>query len=195
MARPQLRDSLPNPASERRPPHLEAWEYWPPVILAVLGAGGVAATLFLSLPCMKPVTVNGVTACTYLLTQGQSTGILVAFSVPLAVGLYIVYLNRRQSYVHVCANCGKVYRDASLTSEHRALARPVCSDACAAAIQESFELATRLGQVPELERAASRPEDPVTAAHARDRLHELAADAAPPVRAAALEALERLEAR
>ena len=170
----------------------EAWEYWPAVLLAVVGACGVAATLFLSLPCMKPTTFNGVPACTFLLTQGQSTGMLVAFALPMAVGLYAVYVNRRESYVHVCANCGNVYRDRSLVSERRALARPVCSEACATAIESSFRLATVLGQVPELERAAIRREDPVTATKARERLRDLADRGPPSVRASAVEALQRL---
>ncbi len=142
---PPLRPPPLSGAEVNRLTHAEAWEYWPAVLLAVVGACGIAATLFLSLPCMKPITINGVPACTFLLTPGQSTGMLVAFALPLAVGLYMVYVNRHETYVHVCASCGRVYRDASLVSERRALARPVCSDACAAAVDASFQLATWLG--------------------------------------------------
>ncbi len=169
----------------------ERADYWVPLALLVLGPIGLAVDITLRASCAT-FDMSGDICVTYTITDTQEA-IIAAFCAGLfALGILLIVRGSRARYAHTCAQCGKVYWDRSIVSEIRVRAKPVCSPECAARVEEALRDETLLYQIATLRAAASRPQDPVTATHARQRLRALSSEGPAAVRVAAAEALREL---
>ncbi len=180
----------PSPAVARR----ERLRYYAPLALMLAGAGGILAGFLLGGVCAQFVVDRyGQLSCVPLLDDAVGGAIVTASGLALAAGLYLVFFNRRERFVHTCAECGKTYRDDSRESAYRARGKMVCSFACAEAIEERARLEELRAKVAVLANLAVKAPQDVERTRARERLAEIAAYATEPVKSQAREALQRLE--
>lgn len=172
----------------------ERLRYSAPLALMLAGAAGILAGFLLGGVCAQYVVDRyGQVSCVPLLDDAVGGAIVTASGVALAAGLYLVFFNRRERFVHTCAECGKRYRDDSRESAYRARGKMVCSFACAEAIEERARLEELRAKVTALATLAVRAPQGVERTRARERLAEIAAYATEPVKTQAREALERIE--
>lgn len=167
------------------------WRARVPILLVVLGGAGFIASLLLGGVCGRFVYLEGIQFCVPLLDPLMGDAALALSAVPALVGLYLIFV-RKPSYRHTCAECGKVYRDASLTSERRARGKMVCSVECAAKVEARVQVEEMRDTVDALERLAVHAPQELQRGRARARLREIAEGSAEPARTQAREALRRI---
>lgn len=173
----------------------EALRFWTPVLLAVLGAAGILAGFLLAGVCARfSVDRYGQVSCVPLLDETTGAVIVLTALVVLGAGLYLIFFNRRETFDHVCAECGKRYQDGSAESVRRARGRMACSAECAEKIEERARLTELEAKVAALAAMALRSPPGVERMRARERLAEIAAYANEPVRSRAREALQQMDA-
>ena len=182
------------PADAQRLAHREALRFWGPIVLLVAGAAGMLAGFLLGGVCARFVVDRyGQRSCMPLLNDALGAAIVLSSGAALATGLYLVFFNRRERFVHTCAECGRTYRDDSRESAYRARSKMVCSFACAERIEERARLEELRSKVALLANLAIEAPQDVERTRARERLAEIAAYAMEPVKTQAREALRRIE--
>jgi hypothetical protein len=172
----------------------EALRFWGPIALLFVGGVGVLTGFLLGEVCTRFVVDRlGQVSCVPLLDEAVGGALVGGSGIALAAGVYLVFFNRRERFVHTCAECGKTYRDDSRESAYRARGKMVCSFACAERIEERARLEELRSKVAALETLAVQAAQGVERTRARERLAEIAAYATEPVKSQAREALRRIE--
>ena len=171
----------------------EALRFWTPILLMVVGAAGVASGILVGGVCAQFAPgPYGQVQCLPLQEDVIGAAIVVVSGIALVAGVYLVFFNKRETYAHICAECGKAYRDGSRESMHRARGRMACSTECAERIEARARLDELRDKVALLATMAVRAPQGVERTRARERLEEIATYATEPVRTQAKEALRRI---
>lgn len=182
------------PADSQKRARRETLRFWAPIALLIVGGAGVLAGFLLGGVCARFVTDRfGQVSCVPLLDETAGAAIVLGSGAALAAGLYFVFFNRRERFVHTCAECGRTYRDDSRESAYRARSKMVCSFACAERIEERARLEELRAKVAVLATLALQAPQDVERTRARERLGEIAAYATEPAKTQAREALRRIE--
>lgn len=184
----------PSESDRARLARREALRFYGPILLLIAGGAGILAGFLLGGVCARFVVDRyGQVSCVPLVDDVVGATIVLGSGVVMAAGLYFVFFNRRERFVHTCAECGKRYRDDSRESAYRARGKMVCSFACAEKIEERARLEELQSKVALLANLAVQAPQDIERTRARARLAEIAAYAVEPVRTQAREALRRIE--
>ena len=185
-------DGVGAPAS-RRQDWAESLRSRGPLVLVVVGGATTLVSLLLGGVCARYVTAGISVECLPLLDPPAGAALLGLSLVPIVAGLYLIFFNRRESFRHTCAECGKVYRDANRDSVYRVRGRMACSPECAARMEGRVHQQRLRDMVGVLEAMAVEAPQDVERRRARERLRELAATEPEPIGSLARDALRRLE--
>lgn len=164
-----------------------------PLVLVTVGGAGALLSLLLGGVCARYVTAGISVECLPLLDPTLGAVLLALSLVPIAAGLYLIFFNRRETFRHTCAECGKVYRDGNRDSVYRVRGKMACSSECAAKMEARLQEQRMRDMVRVLEAMAVEAPQDVERRRARERLGELAATEPEPIGGLARDALARLE--
>lgn len=170
----------------------DALRSYGPILLLLLAAVGFLSGLLLGGVCAVWVREsNGLVSCTPLLPAAIGSAIILASAAAGGLGIYFVFF-RKESFVHVCGECGRTYRDHSLLSERRARGKMMCSAECEEKVETRARLADLETKVAALEAMAERAPAGTEKTQAMERLEEIASFGTEPVRTQARDALRRI---